>query len=172
MAKKSEAQLNAEAHKGSPIYGPVSFGIPAKRYVNEKWGRVSVLMLEALVPVIGTGLRLKASIYANLERKGDRSEVIPEASLSKKFVDVEVDGAMEQFQAHVENAALEFSGYDTAYEQCCALLLGKVDAAAAAKIAPQSVAKRPDMRTRLIGRDGTIVKTADVPDALRGAVTT
>lgn len=158
--RKSESQLKAEAEAMPKVYGPVRFGIPATRKVSDKYGQVSVKMLDTFVPIIGTGLVVISAIYANLERKGDTVSVIPNAYLPAKVLKPELEGASDAFLAHVEQAALDYAGYDAAYAESARLLLGHADPAAAAQVAVPKV-NRPVM-ARLIGKDGAVVKVAPV----------
>jgi hypothetical protein len=129
-------------------FGKVRFGIPANRTVSDKWGRVSVIMLDAIVSIIGTGLHIKTAIYANLERKSDGAEISASAYLPKKVLGVDVEGAADAFLAHVENAAVKFPGYDDAFNAATSALLGFADPSlkqptTLAKSAPRPKLVRP-----------------------------
>lgn len=160
--QKSESQLKAEAQKPQPIYGAVRFGIPATRQVNDRFNRVSCKMLDAFVPIIGTGLVICSAIYAGLERKGDGVSIVPSAYLPSKQIKPETEGASDAFLSHVENAAMEWNGYDAALAAATAALLGHVDPSAAKLLAPTGKVNRPVM-ARLVGKDGQTVAVAPVP---------
>jgi hypothetical protein len=157
---QSQKVTDAILDKIAPVYGAVVFGIPATRQVSDRFGRVSCVMLDVRVPVLGTGWSVKAAIYANLERKADGASVVPSAYVPAKFIVPDAEGAVDALKAHIENAAERWPGYDAALDAAAAALLGKTDA----KNAPVSPVKRPAL-ARLIGTDGKLVATAPLASA-------
>jgi hypothetical protein len=160
-----EKQISKASQKDSPkvdapVYGKVRFGVPAQRTVSDRYGRVSCVMLDAIVPVVGTGLAIKTAIYANLERKSDGVSVVPSAYLPKKVLLADAEGAADAFLAHVENAAAKWNGYEAAYDAAAAALIGFADPASAAALKSAApVTQRPSLG-RLVNAGGAPLATA------------
>lgn len=157
-------------NKAELPYGKVVFNIPASRTVQiPKFGNrgPSVTMLECEVPVIGTGLHIKAAIYANLDRSGDgTASVVPNAYFDTKRIIPRVEGAKDLLLAHIENAALKFHGYNEAYDECAAQLLNFADG----KSTVTGKVERPKMGRVEPVAAGRLVKPAKA--AQSGATTT
>lgn len=144
------------SEKQNVVWGKPHFSIPADRTVGERYNRVSCVMIDVAVPIVGTGMRIKTAIYANLNRKSDGVSVEPSAYIPKKFLVQDTEGGRDALAAHIENAAIKWPGYEAAYDETAKALLGYVDG----KASPAAVktAQRPTM-SRLL-KAGKVVATA------------
>lgn len=161
--QKSESQLAAEALAiGQPTYGPVRFGIPTKRTVSDRFNRVSVKMLDAIVSVPTLGISLVCAMYAGLERKGDGVSIVPTAYVPGKVIVPDAEGATDALAAHIENAAINWAGYEGAYVAAAAALMGHAEPGQKIPaLAPMAV-QRPVLARLVKPATGEVVATAAV----------
>jgi len=114
---------SAKREKRSP-YGLISCAQAATDTVIERFGRKSTACIEAIVPILSTGMILSVTIWARLTNRADGSgqEVNFEAGVPKG---VKLSGdPLQAFKNAVHSAANAWNGYDKATEAAASRLLG------------------------------------------------
>lgn len=125
-------------------FGRVSFAWPKYDtvYPDARGGGKSYKMLTFAVPFVGCGLVVDGAIYMRLKTTDTGYEITAGASLPKQLSGNKADS--DAFLAHVENSAIRWAEYESAWAAAEAKLTGaKVDK-------PKGIMSRPDMAPRLV----------------------
>lgn len=117
------ARIAKLAAKLAPQYGAVECS-SANGSVSEKYGRKSIAVIAAKVPITSLGIVIEVTLWGQLVNKPDGTEISFSASMPKGIKALDSIGK-DRLLAHVENSCVRWAGYDKATDAAQRELLGQ-----------------------------------------------